>query len=83
MGWDAAARKEYYYNNREKCLGYAKTYREKNVEKCRADTRKWIKNNPELAREYGIKYRENNRIKKEYNDWNNTLIELGYSDLCG
>ena len=82
MGWDAAARKEYYYNNREKYLGYAKTYREKNAEKCRADTRKWIKNNPEKAREYGIKYRENNRIKKEYNDWNNTLIELGYSDLC-
>ena len=82
MGWDAAARKEWNDNNKEKCRGYAKTYRKKNVEKCRADARKWRKNNPEKAREYAIKYREDNRIKKEYNEWNNTLIELGYSDLC-
>ena len=77
----AAARKEWYDNNREKCLGYAKTYRDKNVEKCRADARKWRKNNPERAREYAIKYVEDKRIKKEYNEWNNTLIELGYFDL--
>ena len=83
MSWDAAARKEWYNNNREKCLGYAKTYREKNREKCRANARKWRKNNPERAREYAIKYVEDKRIKKEYNEWNNTLIELGYSDLCG
>ena len=82
MAMDAVARKEYYYNNREKCLGYAKTYREKNREKCRAASRKWVKNNPERAREYSIKYREDNRIKKAYNEWNDTLIELGYSDLC-
>ena len=82
MSWASAAKEKYYYNNREKCLGYAKTYREKNREKCRADARKWRKNNPERAREYAIKYAEDKRIKKEYNEWNNTLIELGYSDLC-
>ena len=81
MGWDATARKEYYYNNREKCLGYAKTYRDKNREKCRADARKWRKNNPEMANEYAIKYREDNRIKKAYDEWNDTLRELGYFDL--
>lgn len=82
MSLDAAAKKEWYYNNREKCLGYAKTYREKNREKCRAADRKWRKNNPDRVREYAIKYREDNRIKKEYDEWNNTLIELGYGDLC-
>ena len=78
----AAARKEWYDNNREKCLGYAKTYREKNREKCCIASRKWRKNNPERAREYAIKYVEDKRIKKTYDEWNNTLIELGYSDLC-
>jgi len=86
MSWDAAARKaqynkEWYDNNREKCLGYAKTYRDKNVEKCRADARKWRKNNPEKALEYARKYTENKRIKKAYDEWNNTLRELGYFDL--
>ena len=81
MGWDAAAKKEWYNNNKEKCLGYAKAYREKNREKCRADARKWRKDNPERAREYSIKYREDKRIKKEYNEWNDTLCELGYFDL--
>ena len=81
MGWDATARKEYYYNNREKCLGWSKTYRDKNVEKCRADARKWRKNNPERAHEYAIKYREDKRIKKAYDEWNDTLRELGYFDL--
>ena len=81
MAMDAAARKEYYYNNREKCLGYAKTYRDKNVEKCRADARKWRKNNPKKALEYARKYTENKRIKKAYDEWNDTLRELGYFDL--
>ena len=81
MAMDAVARKEYYYNNREKCLGYAKTYRDKNVEKCRADARKWRKNNPEKALEYARKYTENKRIKKAYDEWNDTLRELGYFDL--
>ena len=78
---DAAARKEWYDNNREKCLGWAKTYRDKNVEKCRADALKGRKNNPEKSREYSRKNNEKKRIEKQYDEWNDTLRELGYVDL--
>ena len=81
MGWDATARKEYYYNNREKCLGWAKTWRVKNVEKLRDEARKWRKNNPEKSREYSRKNNEKKRIEKQYDEWNDTLRELGYVDL--
>ena len=48
MSYDAAARKKYYYANREKVLGWAKTYREKNKDKVRASLNAWRKKNPEF-----------------------------------
>ena len=81
MTWDAAARRKYYYKNREKCLAWAKGYRERNKEKVYTASLKWRENNPEKVREYGRKYNEKRRWKKEEEEWNNTLIELGYSDL--
>ena len=82
MAWGAKERKEYYYANREKCLGWAKGYRERNREKARASTKKWRENNPEIVREYNKKYNDKKCIEKKYAEWNNTLIELGYGDLC-
>ena len=81
MSYDAAARKKYYYANREKVLGWAKTYREKNKDKVRASLNAWRKKNPEKISAYGAKYRDKKRIEKEYAEWNDTLHELGYSDL--
>ena len=78
MSWDAAAKRKYYYDNREKCLGWAKTWRDKNAEKCLASARKWYKNNPDKVREYSRKYAEKKRIEKQYDEWNDTLRELGY-----
>ena len=66
MSWDAVARKKYYYANREKALGWAKGYR---------------KRNPEKVREYSRKYSDKKCIEKEYDEWNDTLRELGYADL--
>ena len=82
MGWGAKERKEYYYANHEKCLEHAKAYRERNKEKVRAAVKNWRENNPERVREYSRKYNEEKRIEKEDAEWNNTLIELGYDDLC-
>ena len=82
MGWPAEKRKEYYYANHEKCLKQAKGYRERNREKARDSTKKWRENNPERVWEYNRKYRDKKCIEKEYAEWNDTLIELGYGDLC-
>ena len=81
MSWDAVARKKYYYANREKALGWAKGYRERNPEKVRDAARKWRKNNPEKLREYSRKYSDKKCIKIKYDEWNDTLRELGYADL--
>ena len=81
MTTTAECRKKYYYANREKCLDRAKGYRERNAEKCRTDAREWRKNNPEKVRADNTKYNEAKRIEKEYNEWNDTLRELGYGDL--
>ena len=81
MSWDATAKRKYYHNNREKCLGWAKTWRVKNAEKLRDEARKWRKNNPEKSREYSRKNNEKKRIEKQYDEWNDTLRELGYVDL--
>jgi DNA-binding transcriptional regulator GbsR (MarR family) len=88
MTTTAEKKKEYYYANREKCLGWAKGYREKNKKKVRALLLVWRKKNPEKVREYNAKYSAANRIKNdakrienEYNEWNDTLRELGYGDL--
>ena len=51
----------------EKVAAYAKIYREKNKEK---------------LREYGKKYNIMLSIKRKEEEWNNTLRELGYHDLC-
>ena len=82
MGWGAKERKEYYYANHEKCLKHAKAYRERNKEKVRASVKNWRENNPEKVREYSRKYNDKKCIEKEYAEWNDTLIELGYGDLC-
>ena len=77
----AEKRKEYYYANREKCLGWAKGYRERNKKKVRAAAAAWRKKNPEKSRAYSDKYRDKKCIEKAYNEWNDTLRELGYGDL--
>ena len=43
-----------------------------------AATRKWYKNNRKDAREYNKLYTEKKRIEKQYDEWNDTLRELGY-----
>ena len=72
-----AARREYYVKNREKMLEMSKKYRDNNIEKVRASANKWRKNNPEKVREYTEKL----SFKKKEEEWENTLIELGYGDL--
>ena len=81
MTTTAENKKEYYYANREKCLGWAKGYRERNREKVRAAAVMWRKKNPEKVREYNAKYNDAKRIENAYNEWNDTLYELGYGDL--
>ena len=88
MTTTAEKKKEYYYANREKCLGWAKGYRDRNKKKVLASSIAWRKKNPEKVREYNVKYSAANRIKNdekrienEYNEWNDTLRELGYGDL--
>ena len=81
MTTTAEKKKEYYYANREKCLGWAKGYRERNREKVRAAAVMWRKKNPEKVREYNAKYNDAKRIENAYNEWNDTLYELGYGDL--
>jgi hypothetical protein len=88
MTMTAEKKKEYYYANREKCLGWAKGYRERNKKKVRAAADAWRKKNPEKVRAYNAKYNDAKRIKNDakrienaYNEWNDTLRELGYGDL--
>ena len=47
----------------------------------RAALRKWSKNNRKDVREYNKLYTEKKRIEKQYDEWNDTLRELGYVDL--
>ena len=77
----AEYRKEYYYANREKCLAAAKDYRERNKEKIRAASVTWRKKNPKKVRAYNAKYNDAKRIENAYNEWDDTLRELGYGDL--
>ena len=51
----------------EKKLAYNKKYREKYPERVLASAKK---------------YRDKKCIEKEYAEWNDTLIEFGYGDLC-
>ena len=81
MTTTAEKKKEYYYANREKCLGWAKNYREKNKEKLAVASATWRKKNPEKVREYNAKYNDAKRIENAYNEWDDTLRELGYGDL--
>jgi hypothetical protein len=81
MTTTAEKKKEYYYANREKCLGWAKGYRERNKKKVRAAAAAWRKKNPEKVRAYNAKYNDAKRIENAYNEWNDTLRELGYGDL--
>ena len=41
----------------------------------------WRKKNPEKVREYNAKYNDAKRIENAYDEWNDTLRELGYGDL--
>jgi len=81
MAYTTEKRREYYYANREKELGWAKTYRENNKEKVRAGVAEWRKKNPEKVRAYNAKYNDAKRLEREYTEWNDTLRELGYADL--
>ena len=74
-------RKEWYYKNIEKCLASRKKYRDNNVEKCYAASVAWKEKNPEKVRAYSAKYADKKSMTKAMDDWNNTLLELGYADL--
>ena len=47
MTTTAEKKKEYYYANREKCLGWAKGYRDRNKKKVLASSLAWRKQNPD------------------------------------
>ena len=66
----------------EKVAAYTKIYREKNKEKVAAYAKIYRDNNKEKLREYGKKYNIMLSIKRKEEEWNNTLRELGYHDLC-
>ena len=78
---NSVARREYYVKNREKMLEMSKKYRDNNIEKVRASANAWRKKNPEKVREYNKIYSEKIWFKKKEEEWENTLIELGYGDL--
>jgi hypothetical protein len=68
------ARKKYYVNNKEKIA---------------AQQANWRKNNKDKIKVYNKKQNDKKRLiregawyAKQKDDWNNTLIELGYADLC-
>ena len=73
------------YSNSEKGRAARKRYIEENKDAVRASNRKanavWRKKNPEKVREYNAKYNDAKRIEKAYDEWNDTLRELGYGDL--
>ena len=82
-GKKAAAAKRYY--NSEKGRAARKRYLEENKDAVRASRRKasakFAKKNPEKVRAWSAEYREAKRIENAYNEWNDTLRELGYGDL--
>ena len=57
-------------------------YRERYPEKVAAAAKIYRDNNKEKLREYGKKYNIMLSIKRKEEEWNNTLRELGYHDLC-
>ena len=77
-----AYKKEYYYKNREKLLLARKEYCANNKETIALTQTKWRKNNPDKVKVYNKKSSLKKYYAKQKDDWNNTLIELGYGDLC-
>ena len=84
-----AQKKEYYYKNKEKLLLARKEYCANNKEKIAAGQTNWRKNNKDKIKVYNKKQNDKKRLiregawyAKQKDDWNNTLIELGYGDLC-
>ena len=79
-----ASKKEYYYKNREKLLLARKKYRATKIgkEKNALAQAKWRKNNPDKVKMHNKKLSDKKYYTKQKDDWNNTLIELGYGDLC-
>ena len=73
------------YRESEKGRASRKRYIEENKNAVRASGRKassvWRKKNPEKARVLSVKYNDRKRIENAYNEWNDTLLELGYGDL--
>ena len=73
------------WRNSEKGRATRKRYLEENKDAVRASNRKanavWRKKNPEKVRECNAKYNDAKRIENLYNEWNDTLRELGYGDL--
>ena len=79
-----ASKKEYYYKNREKLLLARKKYRLSPIGKKKnaLAQAKWRKNNPDKVKMHNKKQSDKKYYAKQKDDWNNTLIELGYGDLC-
>jgi len=77
-----AYNKKYREKYPERVLASAKKYRDNNKDKVRAAVKIWRENNPERALVSAKKYRDKKCIEKEYAEWNDTLIEFGYGDLC-
>ena len=73
------------YRESEKGRAARKRYLEESKDAVRASGRKadavWRKKNPEKVRTRNAEYREAKRIENAYNEWNDTLRELGYGDL--
>mgnify|MGYP005819493247 CR=1 FL=1 len=66
----------------EKVLESAKKWRENNKEKVLAAAKKYRENNKEKLREYSRNRNEKLSFMRKEEEWNNTLRELGYHDLC-
>ena len=73
------------YRESEKGRAARKRYLEENKDAVRASRRKasakFAKKTPEKVRAWGAEYRDKKWIEKAYNEWNDTLRELGYGDL--
>ena len=78
---DKKYKRKYYLKNREKILAYGREWIKNNPERNAIAQRKWYNNNKEKARENQKKYQERMYMIKQEKEWNETLIELGYSDL--
>jgi hypothetical protein len=66
-------KKEYYQNNRERCLENKKEYYRDNKEICNEKHKNWLQNNPEYNKEYCKKWYQNNKeySREHYKEYRN------------